>query len=124
MVLAVGPDVLHWVQFRRVGWQILHLQSAFLIADKLLRDPTAVGRKAVPNQQNVAVDVAEQVFEELDDLLGLDGLFEDLKVEVPGRDASDDRQGFPVEVELEDRSLSSRRPRAPPMRPLAQAAFV
>ena len=58
MVLAVGPDVLHWVQFRRVGWQILHLQSAFLIADKLLRDPTAVGRKAVPNQQNVAIDVA------------------------------------------------------------------
>lgn len=124
MVLAVGPDVLHWVQFRRVGWQILHLQAAFLIADKLLRDPTAVGRKAIPNQQNVAVDVAEQVFEELDDLLGFDGLFEDLKVEVPERDAGDDRQGFPVEMELEDRSLPSRRPRAPPMRPLAQTAFV
>ena len=83
-----------------------------------------VGRKAVPNQQNVAIDIAEQVFEELDDLLGFDGLFEDLKVEVPERDAGDDRQGFPVEVELEDRSLSSWRPRAPPMRPLAQAAFV
>jgi len=124
VVLAVGPDVLHWVQFRRVGWQILHLQSASLIADELLRDPTAVGRKAVPNQQNAAIDVAEQVFEELDDLLGFDGLFEDLKVEVPERDAGDDRQGFPVEVELEDRGLSSRSPRASPMRPLAQAAFV
>jgi hypothetical protein len=31
------------------------------------------------------------VFEKLDDLLGLDGLFEDLKVKVPEGDAGDDR---------------------------------
>lgn len=124
MVLAVGPDVLHWVQFRRVGWQVLHLQTAFLIADKSLRDQAAVGRKAVPNQQNVAIDIAEQVLEELNDLLGLDRLFEDLKVEVPEGNAGDYRKGLPVEVELENRRLPSRRPRAPPMRPLAQAAFV
>jgi hypothetical protein len=58
------------------------------------------------------------VFEEFDDLLGLDGLFEDLKVEVPKGDASNDRQGFPVEMELEDRRLPARRPGAPPMGPL------
>ena len=91
---------------------------------ELLGDLTAVGRKSVPNQQDVTVDAAEQVFEELDDLLGLDGLFEDLKVEVPESDAGDDRQSLPVEVKLEDRCLPSRRPRAPPMGPLAQAAFV
>ena len=79
MVLAVGPDVLHGVQFGRVGWQVLHLQTALLVADESLGDQATVSRKAVPNQQNVAVDVAEQVFEEFDDLLGLDGLFEDLK---------------------------------------------
>lgn len=83
-----------------------------------------MGRQPIPNQQDVAVDVTEQVLEELDDLLGLDGLFEDLKVEVPEGDAGDDRQGFPVEVELEDRSLPSRRPGAPPMGFLTQAAFV
>lgn len=70
------------------------------------------------------MDVAEQVFEKLDDLIGLDGLFEDLKVEVPVGDAGDDRQGFPVEVKLEDRRLPSRRPGAPPMGPLTQPAFV
>ena len=124
MVLAVGPNVLHGVQLRRVGRQVLHLQTAFLVADELLSDPAAVGRESIPNQQNIALDVPQQVFEELDDLFGLDGLFEDLKVEVPEGDAGDDRQGFPVEVELEDRRLPSRRPCAPPMRPLTQAAFV
>ena len=121
-MFAVGPDVLHRVQFRRR--QILHFQTAFLVADKLLCDFAAVRRQASPNQQDAAIDVAEQVFEELDDLLGLDGLFEDLKVEVPERDAGDDRQGFPVEVELEDRRLPPWRPGAPPMRPLTQTAFV
>jgi hypothetical protein len=124
VVFAVGPDVLHWVQFRRVGRQVLRFQTSFLVTNELLCDPTAVCRKAVPNQQNVAIDVAEQVLEELNDLLGLDGLFEDLKVEVPEGDAGDYRQGLPVAVELENRRLPSRRPRAPPMRPLAQAAFV
>jgi hypothetical protein len=31
------------------------------------------------------------VLEELDDLLGLDGLFEDLEIKVPEGDAGDDR---------------------------------
>jgi len=50
-----------------------------------------MGRKAIPKQQDVAIDVAEQVLEEFDDLLGLDGLLEDLKVEVPSGQAGDDR---------------------------------
>jgi hypothetical protein len=56
-----------------------------------LRDFAAVARKPIPNQQNVTFDVAEQVLEELDDLLGLDGLFEDLEIKVPEGDAGDDR---------------------------------
>jgi hypothetical protein len=59
-----------------------------------------MGREAVPNQQNVSLDIAQQVFKKLDDLFGLDGFFEDLKVEVPDGDSGDDRQGFPVTVEL------------------------
>jgi hypothetical protein len=89
-MLAVGPDVLHRVQFRRVGRQVLRFQTAFLVLDKLPGDQAAVGREPIPNQQDVAIDVAEQVFEELDDLFGLDGLFEDLKVKVPEGDAGDD----------------------------------
>jgi hypothetical protein len=124
VVLAVSPDVLYRIQFRRVGRQVLDDQTAFLVTDELLRDFAAVGRKPVPNQQNVALDVAQQVFKKLDDLLGLNCLLEDLKVEVPDGDAGDDRERFPVEVKLEDGCLPARRPGAPPMRPLAQAAFV
>jgi hypothetical protein len=124
VVLAVCPDVLYRIQFRRVGRQVFDFQTAFLVADELLRDFTAVSRKPVPNQQNVALDVAQQVFKKLDDLLGLDGFFEDLKVEIPDGDAGDDRERFPVEVKLEDGCLPARRLGTPPMRPLAQAAFV
>ena len=90
-MLAVGPDVFDWVQFRRVGREVLHGQTTFLVAYELLGDQTAVRREPVPNQQDVAGDVAEQVFEELDDLFRLDGAFEDLKVKVPQSDAGDDR---------------------------------
>ena len=118
------PDVLHRIQFGGVGWQVLDCQTAFLVADELLGDLTAMGREPVPNQQNVALDIAQQVFQKFDDLFRLDGFFEDLKVKVPDGNSGDDRQGFPVEVELENRCLPARRPGAPPMRPLAQPAFV
>ena len=58
-MLAVRPDVFDWVQFRRVGRQVLHGQSAFLVSDELLGDQAAVRREAVPNQQDVAGDEAE-----------------------------------------------------------------
>ena len=115
----MGPDVLHRIQFGGVGWQVLNCQTAFLVADELLGDLTAMGREPVPNQQNVAGDMAQQVFKKLNDLCRLDGFFEDLKVEVPDGNSGDDRQGFPVEVELENRCLPARRPGAPSMRPLA-----
>jgi hypothetical protein len=84
------PDVLHRVQFRGIGRQVLGFQAAFLISDELLGDFAAVTRKPIPNQQDVSLDITEQVFEELYDLLGVDGLFEDLKVEIPDGDAGND----------------------------------
>jgi hypothetical protein len=118
------PDVLHRVQFRCIRRQVLSFQAALLISDELLGDFAAVARKPIPNQQDVSFNVTEQVFEELNDLLRVDGLFEDLKVEIPDGDAGNDGQGFPVEMELQDGCLPARRPRAPSMRPLAEAAFV
>jgi len=85
MVLAVSPDVLYRVQFRRIRRQVLYIQAAFLSLDELMRDLAFMCRKPVPKQQYVAGDVTEQVLEELDHLLGRDGLLEDLKVEIPNR---------------------------------------
>jgi hypothetical protein len=50
-----------------------------------------MGREPVPNQQNVALDIAQQVFKKLDDLFRPDGFFEDLKVKVPDGNSGDDR---------------------------------
>src|SRR5689334_22207859 len=124
MVLAVCPEVLHRIQFRRVWRQVLYIQAAFLIPDECMGELAFVSRKPVPNQQNVALDIAEQVLEKLDHLLGFDGFLEDLKIKTPRRQASDDRQCLPIEVKLQDRRLPTRRPGTPPMRPLAQTTFV
>ena len=40
-------------------------------------------------------DWSEERWQKLDNLFGLDGAFENLKVEVPDGDSGDDRQGFP-----------------------------
>jgi hypothetical protein len=44
------PDVLHRVQFWRIGRQVLSLQATFLISDELLGDFAAVAWKPIPNQ--------------------------------------------------------------------------
>jgi hypothetical protein len=123
-VFAVRPDVFHRIQFRRVGREVLHFQAAVLVTNELPGDCAFVGRKPIPNQQDVSFDVAEQVFEKLDDLFGPDGLLEDLEIKIPDGEASDNGESLPVEVELKDRRLSAWRPRAPPVGTLAEAAFV
>jgi hypothetical protein len=75
VMLAVRPDIFHRVEFRRIGRQKLGAQPALLIVDELLGVTAAMRRKAVPDQQQVAGNVTQQVLEELDDLLGLDRLF-------------------------------------------------
>src|SRR5512144_963729 len=85
---------------------------------------TAMGRQSIPNNQQVAAHIAEQVLQKQDYLLTANGFFENLEVEVPQRDAGDHRQSLPVEVMLQDRRLPAGSPCAATMRPLAQSAFV
>lgn len=59
VVLAVSPDVLYRIQFGGVGRKVLDYQTSFLVTYELLGDFAAVGRKPVPNQENVALDVAQ-----------------------------------------------------------------
>jgi hypothetical protein len=47
-----------------------------------------------------------------------------LEVKVPQGHTGGYRDGFPIEVVLEHGSLTTRRPSATPMGPLAQSAFV
>ncbi len=54
----------------------------------VLHDLTTVSRKPVQNRQNIALDMAKQALQELDNFLGRDGFFEDLK-EIPNGQPGD-----------------------------------
>src|ERR1700704_5840148 len=64
------------------------------------------------------------MLEELDHLRTFDGAWKEPKVKVPPRYPRHCRQSFPVEVVLQHRSLSPRRPGAAAMGPFAEPALV
>jgi len=93
------------------------------------RDETAHGGTALPGQtvpdyQQRSAQVPHQVLQKLDDLRRLDRPGKQFGVEVPPRDPGPDRKRLPVEVEVEHRRLSTRRPSAHAVGPFAQSAFV
>ena len=68
--------------------------------------------------------MAQERFQELDDLRTLDGARMDLEIEVPESHPRNDRETLPTESLLDDRGLAARRPSAHPVRTCAQTAFV
>ncbi len=78
----------------------------------------------VPNDQQLARNVAQQMREKLDDLPAADGAGKQPEIEVPPGHPCHRRQRLPVEVVLQHRRLSARRPGAAAVRALAQSAFV
>src|SRR5258708_34725772 len=80
--------------------------------------------QAVPNDQQLIRQMTHQMFEELDRLRTLDGAGKEPKVKVPPRYPRHRRQSLPVEVVLQHRSLSPRRPGAAAMGPFAEAALL
>ena len=89
MVFAMRPEIFDRVEFRCVGRQILDQQAASLVADELLGDPATMGWQTIPHQQEVARNVAQQMLEELNHLLGTDGFLKDLEIEIPEGEAGD-----------------------------------
>src|ERR1700740_255438 len=80
--------------------------------------------RAVPNYQQLAIEMMQQMPEELHDLGAANRAREQPEIKVPPRDTRHGRQSFPMEVILQHRSLAPRCPSSATMRPLAQSAFV
>jgi len=68
--------------------------------------------------------MAEQSLKEINDLRGFDAAFVQSEIKVIEGDPRRRREGFPIEVVLQNGSLAARRPSAYPVRPLAYSAFV
>jgi len=124
VVLPVAPDVLHRIELGRVAGQHLQRDPAALGTNVLLHDTTAVRGEPVPDDEELAAQMALQVHEEFDDLRPFDRAREQPEVETPPRDARDRREQVPVEVILEDRRLPARRPGTAPVRSFGQSALV
>src|ERR1700730_2780199 len=124
VVFPIAPDVLDRIEFRSVGRQVVQRQAAPLAGDKLSDQPTAMSVGAIPDYQQSARQMPQQVAEEVHDLGSTNGSLVEPKIEVPASDAGRGREHFPVKVILQHRSLSARGPSAHPMGPLAQPALV
>ena len=83
-----------------------------------------MGGHAVPDNEQLAVDVTLEVSQEIDYLLGLDRTGVEAKVKVPPRQPGNGRELIPVEVELQDWGLAFGTPCAYAVWLLAQPAFV
>ena len=124
VLLPVGPQILDRVEFRRIARKIFQPQTSALLLYELPHRAAAMTGQSVPNDQQLAGNVPQQVREKLDDLRAADRSRKQPEIEVPPRHPRYRRQGLPVEVILQNRRLSARRPSAAAMGALAQSAFV
>jgi len=124
MVFKIGPNVFDRIQFRRIRGKPLDQDAALYTSQIFANDAAAMGGQSIPDDEQVTGQVAEQMLKKQDHLLAPDRLFEDLEIEVPQGDTGDDRKGLPVEVMLQDGSLSAGCPSAAAMGTPAQPAFV
>jgi hypothetical protein len=124
MRFPVPPEILHRIEFRRIGGQELKFEPPTLHSHEIAHEPAAVLAQAVPDDKDVPVNMSEQVRKEDDDLGASDGARKQPEIEVPPRHPRNSRERLPVEVEFKHWSLSPWSPRSHSMGPLAQSAFV
>lgn len=124
VLLPMSPEILDGIQLGRVARQVLQRDPAALRGDIVAHDVAAVGLEAIPNDEQLAREMALQVGEKLDNLRPFDRVGEEPEVEAPPRDAGDRREQVPVEVVLQDRRLPAGGPRPAAVRPLGQSALV
>jgi hypothetical protein len=124
MVLEMTKDVLTRIQLRCISGKVFQLDTTVLTFHKQLHHRAAMSRQSIPNNQQGAGNVPQQVSQKLDHLGSLDGSVEQAKVKVVPTDSGGHRQGLPVEMVLQHRRFSFRGPRPAAVRPLTQSAFV
>jgi len=110
-VLEVGADALVGVQLRSVAGEPLQPETLGRALDQEVLDGlAAMDRGAIPEHQELAGDVTEQMLEEADDIRTLVGplLHEPEQSPIRG-DAADDRQVIAAQRQSEDGRLAAWR---------------
>jgi len=134
--LTIGERVLHRmpggfdrIKFWRVGGQFLQMQARVLVTE-LLQSLLVMDRGTVPNDDDRAAQVFEQVPEKVVYLIARDILRVEPEVEPEppafrtDRQATDHRDSGVVVAVSDDRSLTHQRPGAPDGGDQHEAGFV
>src|SRR5229473_3119782 len=124
MVFPVAPEVLHRVEFRSVSGQALQFEPGLLAGDPVLDQAAAVSGQAVPDDQQPAREMGQEMSKKLDHLGTANGSRKEPEVETPPGYPGHRREQLPVEMILQHWGLSTRRPRAAAVGSLAQSALV
>src|SRR5919199_484940 len=125
-VLEVSPDALFRIQLRRIAGKALEVDPLSRPVAQILPDGfAAVDRRAIPEDQQLARDMAPQMIEEADHLGARDRRLVDLEVQPPLKpDGADDRQMVTAERVMQDRRLAPRRIAARHRRQEIEAALI
>src|ERR1700688_79158 len=89
VMFPIAPYVLHRIECRSIGRQVVQRQAAPLVGDKFRDQVAAMSLGAIPDYQQSARQMTQQVREKVHHLRGADGALVKLEIEVPPRDAGD-----------------------------------
>ena len=116
--LEVVPDALVRVQLRRVAWELLQVQPLGpAVGQEVFDRLAAVDRRAIPDHQQLAGDLPQQVLQEADHVQALEGVVLDQQQQPAVRgEAADGRQvvvgqRYPQEWGLAARGVGADRSR-------------
>src|SRR5437667_1435329 len=110
MMLPVRPQVLDRIQFRSVGRQKLQPQPPALLTNEVPNHPAAVTPQAIPDDQQLASQMAQQVTKKVDHLRAANRTGVEAKIEIPPGHPRHRRQRLPVKVILQHWRMPARRP--------------
>src|SRR5438477_11659555 len=100
------------------------MDSAAELGDIVAHETAAVGRQAVPDQKQRLANALHERLQKIDDLRTLDRTSVQPEIETQERESSNRDRLFQLKLNSRMGVCPAGRPRATPMRPLAQSAFV
>lgn len=118
----VSPEIFDGIEFGSVCRESFEMNV--LLGGVIAHGTTPMRAESVPDDEQVAANVALEVGQKPDHLFALDRSRMELKVEVPPGHPRDRREGFPGETMLEDGRLPARGPGADAVRSFRESTFV
>jgi hypothetical protein len=122
----VGPDAFVGIQVRRIAGQLLQTQPLGTAPREKLSDgPTAMNRRAVPDHQQLARHMPQQVAEKLHDIGTAVRVVLDVQQQAAARgDATDHREVLVGDWKAQRWRVSARRQAAHGRRQQGEARFI